>query len=187
MTGSSLGRRRRRIYERAFDWLEARARWRAGESQASIARDYGVDVKSVRRVVHMSEARARAASEEQIAALPRDPDKEPCPRCTRPKSKSAELCRDCFNELRLEPMELRHIPAVPKTELRNVEPGRIVLVGVRYGVLLGRRDPASPGYRLVDFWEGGLELINPRTLVRVEPGVEVLVGGVDDGGEEIAE
>jgi len=184
--------KRRRLYPRRFSYVEARARAKAGETVASIARAFGVDRRTIRRALHLSEAQAREASPEQVAAagaMPRD--RVPCPRCERPKVPEAELCRDCRNELRLEsPVTVRKIPGTAgrsTVELRDVDAHRIVSVDGRYGVALGGASvPSMRGYRAVDFWDSGLEFVNNRSRVQILPATEVLVGGEPELPEEIS-
>lgn len=185
MSGLSAGRRRRRIYARKFDWLEARARHAAGETMAAIAKSYGVNQKAVYRVIGMPEHAVQTATPEQVESLTRfQVHQDACPRCERPKTKKSDLCRDCFNETRLDDATtLVMVPGETRVVLADVAPGRIVRVGSRWGVAMRTTRPKR---RLVDFWDGGREWVSDVVIVEVAPGTRVLVGGVEEQPEEIA-
>lgn len=184
MTGLSAGRRRNRIYVRKFDWAEARARYAAGETLSAIAKSYGVHSRAVQRVVHLPEYMIATATPEQVAqtaALGRN--QVPCPRCSRPKSRHAELCRECHAETRaLAPTVLEPVPGKKRVVLADVAAGRIVLVDGRWGVAM--RATLSRK-RLVDFWDGGREWVSDVAIVDVAPGTRVLLAGEVEEPEEI--
>lgn len=80
-----------RVYERKFDWDEARARHAAGESYKELAREFGVSTTAVQRVCDDAlRARMDAASRAWIAA-------GNCPECGAPATRAGgqRRCRDC--------------------------------------------------------------------------------------------
>lgn len=178
----SVGKRRR-IYERKFDWTDARRRYAAGESMLSLAKEYGVNPSAVQRVIRLPEYRVAAATPEQMAALSAlARDQVPCPRCERPMSRAATLCKPCHGETRaFAETTLRKIPGQRRAILAAVPVGRIVKCDGRWGVVVG-------GYerRLVDFWDGGREYVSAKAVVTVAPSLSILVGGVEEAPEEIA-
>lgn len=181
----SVGKRRR-VYHRKFDWAEARARYRAGESMNSIARSYNVNPSAVQRVIRLPEHAVAVATEEQVNRLSEMRlDQVPCPRCSRPKFHRSALCRMCADDLRfVAEVRLEKEPGQARVVLADVEPGRIVRVGNRWGVLtLGAR---RQGQLMVDFWDGGPELVPNITVVATAPRTRVFVGGVEEEPEEIA-
>lgn len=183
-----MGRRRRRIYERKFDWAEARARYAAGETQAAIAKSYGVNQSAVGRVVNLPEYLVQKATSEQMDALGDfRRDQVPCPRCERPKLRASELCWKCFNETRLnEELRIMIVPGRSRVQLGDVAAGRIVRVGTRWGVVMRGRHKAPARQRIVDFWDGGRSLVSDITVVAVAPGKRIFLGGVEERPEEIA-
>jgi hypothetical protein len=184
--GHTVSDKRRRVYRRKFDWLEVRSRHKAGEPMRAIARSLGVCREAVRRVIRMPEAQVRAATAEQVEALARMPrDRIPCPECGGPMTPYAERCWNCHAADMLAPMEVEWSPAIPRIELRNLHPGRIVDVDGRPGVLVSQRVPSMPTHRVVDFWDGGLELVHGRTVVRAERTSRVYVLGERQDEEAI--
>lgn len=180
-----MGRRRRRVYERKFDWAEARARYAAGEMVTAIAKSYGVDYSAVQRVLKLPAhliATATSAEMERLGALRRH--QVPCPRCERPMSRTSELCRDCSNETRFN-LELRieTIPGQSRVVLADVEVGRIVRIGKRVGVVCrGGRGR----WRVVDFWWEGRERVELTTIVATLPAKRLFLDGIEETPEEIA-
>lgn len=178
----SVSRKRRRTYERRFDWDLARSMHKAGHTFAEIARRLGVDRRGVARVVKLPEYVVASASEEQVFGTgPRD--RIPCPRCMGPMTPNASLCISCRNETRLAPMTLERVPGTHGTQriaLRDVALNRIVEVDGMWGVLCRNPPDAPYGYRLVDFWEIPSEFVHERTRVRVQSTTRVVVGGVTE-------
>lgn len=178
-----MGRRRRRVYERKFDWAEVRRRHAEGESMYSLAKVYGVNRSAIERVMRMPAHLIEPATDEAQAALQTlTRDQDECPRCTRAKSKGSELCRDCRNETRLDAeITLVPVPGSPREKLADVAIGR---VKHRWGVVM--RSGRRPKFVRVDFWDGGPEHVADTTIVAVAPSSQVLVGGVAEQPEEIA-
>jgi len=161
--------------DRRFDWDEARKRRAAGETYRSIADSLGVTKGAIQRVVKLPVSRVRA-----LAALAKNPlrrDQDWCPRCHRPKNKTSELCRSCRQEMRLAPLRLRKIAAKKRAILNDVPIGGIVLVGDRWGVVMRQN--------VVDFWEGGREVVPWDTKVEVAETFTVHVGGKAQEPQEI--
>jgi hypothetical protein len=189
----TVGRFRRRAYPRRFDWKLARDLHERGLNFNQIAAALGVDRRSVARVCRLPESKVPEATKEQIAALVYGAKpEEVCPRCFNRKSATSEFCRQCRQEMRLDkPTTLRRVAGTHgrnRIELRAVGVNRIVEVDGEYGVLVkSRNGPTPDGYRVVDFWDGGPTLVHERIRVAVLPSTEVLVGGVNEGGEEIDE
>jgi len=183
------------VYERRFDWKLAREMHERGETFAEIARTLGVDRRGVARVCKLPKYVVDSEmSEEQVAAMvlafPRD--REPCPRCTRPKTLRAELCNRCRQELRLDyPVTLQTVLGTAGetlVELRSVGLHRIVEIDGNYGVV----SPIPPGpspyrHRFVDFWEIGPQFVDERVRVRVLPSSKVVIGGVTEREEIISD
>lgn len=186
MSGASMGRRRRRVYKRKFDWAEARARYAAGELGTTLAKEYGVNKEAVYRVLRLPEYLVRAATVDDMAVIGRfSPNHDECPRCLRPKLKRSQLCRDCHSEEReLAPTTLERVPGSPSEVLADVPPGRIVRYQGRWGVVV--RGAYRDGYKVVDFWDAGREHVKDIAIVAVAPALRVFVGGVEEEDEEIA-
>lgn len=151
----------------------------------ALAKAYGVNDKAVRRVIAMPEHAVQTATPEQVERLTRfQLHQDECPRCQRPKTKKSDLCRDCFNETRLDDATtLVTVPGEARVVLADVAPGRIVRVGHRWGVAMRTTESKR---RLIDFWDGGREFVSDISIVEVAPGTRVLVGGVEEQDEEIA-
>lgn len=183
-----MGRLRRRLYPRKFDWLEARARYAAGESGTALAKEYGVNKAAVYKVLKMPEsavAKATDADKQRLAELLIPKGYDACPRCERPKTRESALCRDCFNETRLDAeTRIENIPGERRVVLADVAVGRIVRHAGRWGVVV--QGGSKSRSRLVDFWDGGREYVSDIAIVEVAPGQRVLVGGVEEAPEEIA-
>jgi hypothetical protein len=174
---------RLRAHPPTFDWAEARRRAKRGETHYAIAKDMGVDRRSVDRVVKMSPRHVTEAMKmtdpDVRQAMIQDRGKVPCPRCGRPMSKDSTHCRDCTNELRLEdaPVELVRVAGIRQIELRNVSRNRVVKVDDRWGVTCGLPRGESDRNRIVDFWDGGREYVPAKSLVEVAPSSVVVIAG----------
>jgi hypothetical protein len=180
----SAGLRRNRLYERKFDWAEARRRRAAGETLAAIARSLGVNKEAVRRVVLLPEWMVTRPLEQvelsRASATPRRWDQDECPRCTALKRRTSTLCHRCFNETRLGQMSVERTPGQSKARLGNVTLGRVVKYDGRWGVV----ERAYRG-RAIHFWDGPAEVIPYDAEVEVAPSLKVFVDGVEQQPEPV--
>jgi len=179
----SAGRHRRRLYPRKFDWLEARTRHAAGESGRALARFYGVNFKTMYRVLRMSDHQAQVATEadrDRFANAMRHGYVQ-CPRCTNPMVAASELCKECSSALRLLDTRIEQVPG-GRFALNDLEFGRVVCHNGHWGVLVqgaGRRR------RMIDFWDGPPETFSCHEVVTAAPSVRVFVGDEEQVPERI--
>jgi hypothetical protein len=95
-----------RIYQRAFNYDEARARHRAGETCAQLAAEYGVSSTRVWQVINPEGGRRAAEASEAWSRSGK------CPDCGGPMRRNgrSQRCRPCYLLLRattVRPTELQ--------------------------------------------------------------------------------
>lgn len=93
---------RNRVYTRKFDHEEAKRRYEAGESPAALAREYGVTINAVRRVVIPGERARMAATALEHHRRKGNPSQYwDCPDCGA-RARKGHRCRACYLIARYE-------------------------------------------------------------------------------------